>query len=155
MIERGGSLDSFLLSGQVVKGFGRGSKELGCPTANLSLEDCEEAVRGREAGVYYGWASVDAQQVHGMAMNIGWSPFYGNEQKTVEVHLFHQFAEDFYGSRIRVVVCGYIRGELNFEGVQQLIDAINGDIQYSKQQLQAPRCQQLKQQHSPFLLDQE
>ncbi|KAF9933172.1 riboflavin kinase [Linnemannia zychae] len=46
------------MSGTVIKGFGRGSKDLGIPTANLP----EEAIAAQEekmvTGIYYGWAQV-------------------------------------------------------------------------------------------------
>ncbi|KAK8211073.1 hypothetical protein IWZ01DRAFT_520234 [Phyllosticta capitalensis] len=48
------------LSGKVIKGFGRGSKELGIPTANIPIEGL--SVGGHsdlESGVYYGWAGLD------------------------------------------------------------------------------------------------
>lgn len=62
-----------LLKGPVIKGFGRGSKELGIPTANLDAELLGAPVASCEAGVYYGWASVGAApEVHKMVMSIGW-----------------------------------------------------------------------------------
>ncbi|KAI9666083.1 MAG: riboflavin kinase [Bathelium mastoideum] len=47
------------LNGKVIKGFGRGSKELGIPTANIPVEGL--SVGGHddvESGVYYGWAGL-------------------------------------------------------------------------------------------------
>ncbi|KAK3078799.1 hypothetical protein LTS18_006593, partial [Coniosporium uncinatum] len=47
------------LSGKVIKGFGRGSKELGIPTANIPLAGL--SVGGNEdleSGIYFGWASL-------------------------------------------------------------------------------------------------
>ncbi len=68
-------LDSpLLLSGEVVKGFGRGSKELGIPTANLPVEALGNALDEIPAGVYYGWASVGSHDSEPckMVMSIGW-----------------------------------------------------------------------------------
>lgn len=48
------------LQGKIIKGFGRGSKELGIPTANIPIEGLD--VGGHkdvESGVYYGWAGVN------------------------------------------------------------------------------------------------
>lgn len=65
-----------LLKGPVVKGFGRGSKELGIPTANLDAELLGAAVATCDAGVYYGWATVGASsEAHKMVMSIGWCVF--------------------------------------------------------------------------------
>ena len=77
-----------LLRGEVVKGFGRGSRELGIPTANLDTEALEAsgALAGVEAGIYAGWATVWPREgagagagaaalapvVHKMVMSIGW-----------------------------------------------------------------------------------
>ena len=77
-----------LLRGEVVKGFGRGSRELGIPTANLDTEALEAsgALAGVEAGIYAGWATVwpredagagagaaaPAPVVHKMVISIGW-----------------------------------------------------------------------------------
>ena len=49
-----------LLKGTVVRGFGRGSKELGIPTANLDSAALEAsgALAGSLAGIYAGWAIV-------------------------------------------------------------------------------------------------
>ncbi|KAF2193999.1 riboflavin kinase [Zopfia rhizophila CBS 207.26] len=48
------------LRGPVIKGFGRGSKELGIPTANIPIEGLSIGGHSSiESGVYYGWASLD------------------------------------------------------------------------------------------------
>jgi hypothetical protein len=61
------------LRGTVVKGFGRGSKELGVPTANLDPEALGSSLDGVQPGVYFGWASVGASgEVYKMVMSIGW-----------------------------------------------------------------------------------
>ncbi len=46
-------------SGMVVKGFGRGSKELGVPTANFPDSVVDELPEHFHGGVYYGWAQVN------------------------------------------------------------------------------------------------
>ena len=61
------------LRGSVVRGFGRGSKELGIPTANLDAERLGAVLESLPAGVYFGWASVGAsEEAHKMVMSIGW-----------------------------------------------------------------------------------
>lgn len=42
------------LSGSVVTGFGRGSKQLGVPTANLPPEPLAAELKELPAGVYFG-----------------------------------------------------------------------------------------------------
>ncbi|KAF9404845.1 riboflavin kinase, partial [Podila epigama] len=46
------------MSGTVIKGFGRGSKELGIPTANLPESAIAEQEKDLVTGIYYGWAQV-------------------------------------------------------------------------------------------------
>jgi FAD synthase len=55
----------------------------------------------------------------------------------VEPHLLHTFAEDFYGQELRLVVCGYLRPELNFASLEALMAAIHGDIAQAKARLEA------------------
>ena len=53
--QRGGVLiKPFTFEGTVVRGFGRGSKQLGCPTANIDMEQIGQLsqVVDCEAGVY-------------------------------------------------------------------------------------------------------
>lgn len=66
--------DPVMVKGTVVKGFGRGSKELGIPTANLDPEALgDAALTALPPGVYFGWASVgDSPAAHKMVMSIGW-----------------------------------------------------------------------------------
>jgi riboflavin kinase len=64
---------AIFLAGNVVKGFGRGSRELGIPTANLEPEALGTTVDAVPAGVYFGWASVGAStEVYKMVMSLGW-----------------------------------------------------------------------------------
>ena len=44
------------LKGEVVHGFGRGSKELGCPTANIPIEPYKDILETLPTGVYAAWA---------------------------------------------------------------------------------------------------
>jgi hypothetical protein len=43
------------LAGPVVAGFGRGSKQLGVPTANISPAELAAALDALPSGVYFGW----------------------------------------------------------------------------------------------------
>ncbi|KAH7346298.1 hypothetical protein BKA65DRAFT_455722 [Rhexocercosporidium sp. MPI-PUGE-AT-0058] len=51
------------MSGKVVSGFGRGSKELGIPTANIPV-DTTPWIDTAESGVYFGWASLLLPEAH-------------------------------------------------------------------------------------------
>jgi riboflavin kinase len=138
------------IRGEVVKGFGRGSKELGCPTANIPLESNKDAVEVLPVGVYYGLVQIDqpGSPVYNMAMSIGWNPYYKNDKKTVEVHVIHEFAEDFYGAQLRALALGYIRPECDFDGLESLITAINDDIAFAVEEMGRPENNGLKE--DPF-----
>lgn len=73
----------YFASGEVVKGFGRGSKQLGIPTANYPESVVEKLPCGFDNGVYFGWAKVDDCPVYKMVMSIGNNPYYNNEKKTM------------------------------------------------------------------------
>lgn len=70
------------LNGLVEKGFGRGSKDLGCPTANIPSQLSSTPGLERD-GVYYGWAKLKSSDVLGMVMSVGYNPFYGNTSRTL------------------------------------------------------------------------
>lgn len=124
-------------SGSIVEGFGRGSKALGIPTANLQEDVAESLANDLGTGIYYGWAAVD-KQVYKMVASVGWNPFYKNEKKTVEVHLLHKFENDFYGKQIKVIFTGYIRPEKDFTSTEELIKEIKNDIAIADKELQKP-----------------
>ncbi|KAK9824264.1 hypothetical protein WJX72_009063 [[Myrmecia] bisecta] len=124
------------IRGTVVKGFGRGSRELRIPTANLDRESLQGVLAEAVTGIYCGWASVgNDSAVHKMVMSIGWNPFYNNEEKTAEPWILHDFAEDFYGAELRLLVCGYIRPEANFSSLEVLIARIHEDANISRKAL--------------------
>ena len=82
------------LSGPIVQGFGRGSRELGIPTANIPLAGLSVGGHDEvESGVYYGWAGVNVDEggekttgnggVWAMVMSIGFNPYYNNTVRSV------------------------------------------------------------------------
>lgn len=129
----------------MIRGFGRGSKELGIPTANFPNSVVEHLPADISTGIYYGWASVDNGPVHKMVMSIGWNPYYKNTVKSMETHVIHTFKEDFYGQILSVVMVGYIRPERGFDSLDALITAIHNDIEEAKQKLDLPEHQKLKE----------
>jgi riboflavin kinase len=104
----------YYASGEVVEGFGRGSKRLGIPTANFSDEVVDKLPENAQQGVYWGWASVENGPVHRMVMSIGKNLFYNNEKKTMETHIMHKYDDDFYGSNLKIIVLGFLRPMWNF-----------------------------------------
>lgn len=130
------SLDlPFFAKGLVVAGFGRGSKQLGIPTANYPDDVVTSLPDTIRSGIYYGWAMVDKGPVYKMVMSIGWNPVYQNEKRSMETHILHEFPEDFYGSQLSVCMVGYIRNEMNFTTTEELITAIKNDIKFAEMKL--------------------
>jgi len=123
----------------VVRGFGRGSKALGIPTANFEQHVIDHLPDTLPTGIYFGWAKVDLQgkgnKIYKMVTSIGWNPFFNNERKSMETHILHQFPEDFYGSNMKVCLVGYIRDERNFNSLDELKEAINTDIETAEKEL--------------------
>jgi len=139
------------LTSVVVKGYGRGSTDLGIPTANLSRDDIRFNLGGANAsfddlptGIYWGFCRVGETNptVYKTACSIGYNPYYGNQRKTVEPHLIASVGDDrrhrsscgetllgeLYDQTIRLSLLGYLRPELPFEGLEKLVAAIkNGE----------------------------
>ena len=129
---------------KVIKGFGRGSADLGIPTANLCKEEGRFSMSfdSLPTGIYWGFARIGDDTVYKAAVSIGYNPYYGNETKTIEPHLIapphderrkasscgETVLREFYGETIRLTVVGYLRPELPFEGLEKLIEAIKNDI---------------------------
>ncbi|CAK0883953.1 unnamed protein product, partial [Prorocentrum cordatum] len=138
------------LRAKVVHGFGRGSKTLGFPTANMEVkwdkgetpEDLKpeereilEFARTCKAGIYYAWAQVadgPDRGVYKTAMSVGWNPTFTDVKvKTIEPWILHDYGADFYDCELRLVVCGYVRDELKFEKFDELIQLRSGRTENS------------------------
>ncbi|KAJ7117369.1 hypothetical protein C8R43DRAFT_1137662 [Mycena crocata] len=146
-----------LLAGPVQKGFGRGGKELGCPTANLPDDSITPISSVAKPGVYYGYAQVlpprdgktelcqDDIRVHPMVMSLGWNPFYKNQILTAEIHIMHEFRSDFYGYDMKALVLGYIRPELDYTSREALIEDIEVDKRVALNSLGRPQYGKYKE----------
>ncbi|KAJ6681594.1 RIBOFLAVIN KINASE [Salix koriyanagi] len=142
-------LETWHIGGPVVKGFGRGSKVLGIPTANLSTKGYSALLSEHPSGVYFGWARLSTQGVYKMVMSIGWNPYFNNTEKTIEPWLLHEFDGDFYGEELRLVIVGYIRPEANFTSLESLIAKIHEDRRIAERALDIPLY--LKYKDDPYL----
>lgn len=69
-----------LPEGPVSNGYGRGSKKLGVPTANLPHFDSEIKDSSLLNGVYFGWGYLPADgEILACVANIGKSPTFVNQ----------------------------------------------------------------------------
>ncbi|KXH46830.1 riboflavin kinase [Colletotrichum simmondsii] len=153
----------YKMEGKVISGFGRGSKELGIPTANLPVDaSLTPWIDTIKSGVYFGWASLSlppshpdrvaapgtsstagagpAQphvdfQLYPMVMSIGYNPFYKNTVRSAEVHVLHKFSADFYDAHMRLLILGFVRDELDYKSLEALIADINTDCEVARTSL--------------------
>eukprot|EP00180_Rhodochaete_pulchella_P002269 Plantae.Rhodophyta-Rhodochaete_pulchella.ctg3417.p3 GENE.Plantae.Rhodophyta-Rhodochaete_pulchella.ctg3417~~Plantae.Rhodophyta-Rhodochaete_pulchella.ctg3417.p3 ORF type:complete len:166 (+),score=28.06 Plantae.Rhodophyta-Rhodochaete_pulchella.ctg3417:159-656(+) len=144
------------MKGEVQHGFGRGSKLLGCPTANIPTEPYEDILGDMTLGVYFGWATIhnfnetQPNEIHPMVMSIGWNPFFKNTKKTIEANLLREFENDFYGAELRLVLCGFIRTEADFPSLEALKEEIQHDQRTARRELQSEKSVLMK--HDDFLV---
>ncbi|KAF8409353.1 hypothetical protein HHK36_005428 [Tetracentron sinense] len=131
-------IEPWYIGGPVIKGFGRGSKVLGIPTANISTEGYSTILSEHPSGVYFGWAGLSMRGVYKMVMSIGWNPFFNNTEKTIEPWLLHDFDEDFYGEQLCLAIVGYIRPEANFASLESLVAKIHEDKKIAENALDLP-----------------
>ncbi|MDP2439360.1 MAG: riboflavin kinase [archaeon] len=137
------------MRGEVKHGFGRGSKLLGFPTANIDIAD-SPGMDSAESGVYFGWGKVEDGPLIKAVVSVGWNPTFNDlKTKALEVYFVHQFPEDFYGRTIRVLVLGYVRQMLSFDGIDPLIQAIQKDVATSEYALDLPEF--VSSRSRPFL----
>ncbi|MCJ1293547.1 riboflavin kinase [Xylographa carneopallida] len=156
------------LSGKVVKGFGRGSSELGIPTANIPIAGLTvDGHADLESGVYYGFAGLNVTPegeltsptapqpgssasssqdftstpappkiyTYPTVLSIGYNPFYKNTVRSVEVHIMHAFARDFYGAHMNLLILGFVRPEYDYVSKEALIADIREDVEVARRSL--------------------
>jgi riboflavin kinase/FMN adenylyltransferase len=115
------------LSGEVVMGAQRG-RTLGFPTANLEVRP-ERAVPAD--GVYAVFALLGSERYPAVA-NVGVRPSFDNGQRTVETHLF-DFDRDIYGCDLVVEFVAWLRNELRFGDIDDLVAQIRQDSESARE----------------------
>jgi riboflavin kinase/FMN adenylyltransferase len=112
--------------GKVIPGDRRG-RELGFPTANLRLEaDC----RLRHSYFAERLQRGDGSLLDGVA-SYGRRPTFDDGPPLLEVHAF-DFAGDLYGETVTVSFVAWIRPEVKFTTVPELVAAIGEDCAAAK-----------------------
>lgn len=112
------------IEGEVIGGEQRG-RELGYPTANMSIE----GLHPPKFGVYA--VLVDVRDgphrgsYHGAA-SVGVRPMFDGEVPNIETFLF-DFTGDLYGATLSVALVEYLRPELKFDGLDALITQMDAD----------------------------
>lgn len=120
----------YRLNGTVIHGEKRG-KEIGYPTANIKPEHPKKVIP--RDGVYAVRLRVMGHWFKGM-MNIGTRPTFHEKKRTLEVNLF-DFDEDIYGKEVQVRFFNRLRDEVEFEGVNELIQQLRKDEKRARELL--------------------
>ena len=126
-----------LLQGEVTAGYGRGSKKLGVPTANLPHFDDDLRRAQLARGVYFGWGRISgSDSILSCVANIGVSPTFAGQENPVnivEAHfLDYDQGGDFYNKEIRLALVGFLRPEVKFKSLDELVAQINRDIETTR-----------------------
>lgn len=148
------SLDGvWKISGHVVKGFGRGSKQLGIPTANVDALSVSTSIPATVTGIYLGWASISSNTVYKMCCSIGYNPVFENTEKSCEPWILHDFGDaNFVGQPIKLLICGFIRPESSdFESLDALVERIHKDANIAREALDHTSLLQYKS--DPFFFN--
>ncbi len=115
----------WFVSGEVVQGDKRG-REFGYPTANMRLDPgC-----GLAHGIYAVRVGIGERRYDGVA-NFGRRPMFDQGTVLLEAFLF-DFAGDLYGQVIDVAFIDWIRPELKFASVADLVRRMDEDTRLAR-----------------------
>ena len=115
---------SYFFSGKVTEGNKLG-RTIGYPTANLHIEDEEKLIPGN--GVYA--VDVEIENIPAVfkgMMNIGVRPTVDGTKRVIEVNIF-DFDKDIYGLTVKVSLKKRLRGEVKFNGLEELKTQLGKD----------------------------
>jgi riboflavin kinase/FMN adenylyltransferase len=120
----------WFVTGEVIHGEKRG-RDLGFPTANIRLD----ASCGLKHGIYAVRVGRGTDRIDGVA-SFGRRPTFDNGAPLLEVFLF-DFKGDLYGERLDVAFIGFIREELKFSNIEDLVRRMDEDSAAARAQLAA------------------
>jgi len=119
----------WIVQGTVVMGDRRG-RELGYPTANFQLPSNALLAQG----IYATRVRLKGRLFDGAA-SFG-KPMFDIHQPPFEVHIF-DFDEDIYGQELEVALISHIRGQMTFDGLEDLIAQMDADCTRARKTLNA------------------
>lgn len=121
----------YFINGTITHGDGRGHS-LGFPTANIAIPS-QRLAPGR--GVYATWINLQGQHYPSVT-NIGLRPTFEDRpvQPRIETHILDLPDDpDLYDRPVRLEFVEFLRPEMRFSQIQDLIDQIHKDIQRSRE----------------------
>lgn len=122
---------TYSLTGTVVHGQKLGRK-LGYPTANINPDDSDKLLPAD--GIYAILTEISGSLYKGM-LSIGFRPTVNGTERTIEANIFN-FSNDIYGRNIDIHFVKYLRPEIKFDSLDELIKAIEQDKSNSIKALQ-------------------
>jgi riboflavin kinase/FMN adenylyltransferase len=122
------------IEGPVIGGEQRG-RELGFPTANMSIDDLHPPKHGVYAVLVDVQDGPHKGSYHGAA-SLGVRPMFGENKANLETFLF-DFSGDLYGATLSIGLVDYLRPELKFDGLEALIAQMDADCAKARQILEA------------------
>ncbi len=99
-------------------------RSIGFPTANMA-RDCEGYLP--LDGVYAGWLLVDGDR-HPAAHSVGINETFQAVPRLVESHILDRDDIDLYDKIVTLEFIDFIRPAAKFNGVEDLVEAINRDL---------------------------
>lgn len=123
----------FSMTNVVIHGDERG-RALGFPTANLRPPERKVVPA---MGVYSCFALVDGVR-HDAAVNVGIRPTFGGGELLVEAYII-DFSDDLYDRDLTLEFVSYIRPELKFPGVDELVERMSEDVAETRETLAIAR----------------
>ncbi|HET7814678.1 MAG TPA: riboflavin biosynthesis protein RibF [Candidatus Baltobacteraceae bacterium] len=112
---------SYELRGRVEMGEGRGHG-LGFPTANIAVPD---KLLPKD-GVYAAVARYDGRD-YAALVSIGTNPTFDGRRRTIEAWL-RDFRETIYGEELALRELRFVREQVRFDGVEDLMRTMNEDL---------------------------
>ena len=122
------------IEGLVKHGEKRG-RELGYPTANMSIEGLQPPAFGVYAVLVDILTGPHTGSYHGAA-SLGVRPMFGENYPNCETFLF-DFVGDLYGETLSVGLVEYLRGEETFDDLDALISQMDADCTQARTSLAA------------------
>ena len=111
----------FAIEGEIIHGDKRG-RTIGVPTANIAMGEYMRPAYG----VYATRTRLpDGRVIDGVA-NLGIRPMYEIDTPLLEVWLL-DFSGDLYGQTVETELVAFLRGEMNFDGLDALKVQIDAD----------------------------
>jgi riboflavin kinase/FMN adenylyltransferase len=122
----------YAVVGEVVTDNRRG-RELGFPTANVSVRELAVPTDG----VYAGWVRIlEEGEPMPAAISVGTNPtFEGVRDRRVEAYVLDRDDLELYGTQVEVSFVARIRGMVKFDGVDALVATMRDDVERTRELL--------------------